>query len=125
MSERSLRGTRLGASSYETDRGVDLAPRQMIEYVCPEGHRFEMPFAEEAEVPATWECRVCGASALRADTERPADKKVKPPRTHWDMLMERRTVADLEEVLAERLAVLRESGLDATAPPPSASRKSA
>ena len=34
-------------------------------------------------------------------------KKAKPPRTHWDMLMERRTVADLEEVLAERLDVLR------------------
>jgi hypothetical protein len=32
---------------------------------------------------------------------------VKPPRSHWDMLMERRSVADLEEVLAERLAVIR------------------
>ena len=37
----------------------------------------------------------------------PAPKKAKPPRSHWDMLMERRTVADLEEVLAERLAVIR------------------
>ncbi|HEX3925692.1 MAG TPA: RNA polymerase-binding protein RbpA, partial [Streptosporangiaceae bacterium] len=37
----------------------------------------------------------------------PAPKKVKPPRSHWDMLMERRSVADLEEVLAERLAVIR------------------
>ena len=38
----------------------------------------------------------------------PAQKKAKPPRSHWDMLMERRTIADLEEVLAERLAVIRE-----------------
>ncbi|HZB21605.1 MAG TPA: RNA polymerase-binding protein RbpA, partial [Blastococcus sp.] len=30
-----------------------------------------------------------------------------PPRTHWDMLLERRSVEDLEEVLAERLDVLR------------------
>jgi hypothetical protein len=37
----------------------------------------------------------------------PAPKKVKPPRTHWDMLLERRSVEDLEEVLAERLEVLR------------------
>ena len=37
----------------------------------------------------------------------PQPKKVKPPRSHWDMLMERRSVADLEEVLAERLAVIR------------------
>jgi hypothetical protein len=33
---------------------------------------------------------------------------VKPPRSHWDMLMERRTVEDLEAVLAERLEVIRE-----------------
>jgi hypothetical protein len=41
------------------------------------------------------------------DGPEPEAKKVKPPRTHWDMLMERRTIADLEEVLAERLDVLR------------------
>jgi hypothetical protein len=38
----------------------------------------------------------------------PSPKKVKPPRSHWDMLMERRTVEDLEAVLAERLEVIRE-----------------
>ena len=32
----------------------------------------------------------------------------KPPRSHWDMLMERRTVEDLEAVLAERLEIIRE-----------------
>ena len=31
MSERALRGTRLGATSYETDRGIDLAPRQVFQ----------------------------------------------------------------------------------------------
>ena len=36
-------------------------------------------------------------------------KEVKPARTHWDMLMERRTRADLEELLEERLALLRAS----------------
>ena len=106
MSERALRGTRLGATSYETDSGIDLAPRQDVAYSCPNGHRFEMPFSLEAEVPATWECRVCGAHALRVDGEVPEAKPGKPSRTHWDMLLERRTVADLEEVLAERLAEL-------------------
>ena len=37
----------------------------------------------------------------------PAAKKGKAPRTHWDMLLERRSIEDLEEVLAERLEVLR------------------
>jgi len=111
MSERALRGTRLGATSYETDNGIDLAPRQDVEYGCPNGHRFEIPFAAEADVPSMWECRVCGAQALRVDGVAPEEKPGKPTRTHWDMLLERRTVADLEEVLAERLEVLRTGGI--------------
>jgi hypothetical protein len=66
-----------------------------------------VPFAEEAEIPTTWECRLDGTSAQLVNGPEPEAKKVKPPRTHWDMLMERRTIADLEEVLAERLDVLR------------------
>lgn len=111
MSERALRGTRLGATSYETDNGIDLAPRQDVEYGCPNGHRFEIPFAAEADVPSMWECRVCGAQALRVDGVAPEEKPGKPTRTHWDMLLERRSVADLEEVLAERLEVLRTGGI--------------
>jgi hypothetical protein len=111
MSERALRGTRLGATSYETDDGIDLAPRQDVAYGCPNGHRFDIPFALEAEVPPTWECRVCGAQTVRVDGEAPEQKPGKPSRTHWDMLLERRTVADLEEVLAERLEVLRTGGI--------------
>ncbi|GGT01596.1 MULTISPECIES: RNA polymerase-binding protein RbpA [Planobispora] len=107
MGERALRGTRLGATSYENDRNTDLAPRQEVSYTCPKGHRFDVPFAAEAEIPATWECRMCGAVALRVDGEQPEAKKAKPPRTHWDMLLERRTIEDLEEVLNERLAILR------------------
>jgi rubredoxin len=111
MSERALRGTRLGATSYESDAGIDFAPRQDIEYVCPNEHRFVMPFSVEADVPPTWECKVCGAVALVVDGTPPEEKAGKPARTHWDMLLERRTVADLEEVLAERLAVLRDGGI--------------
>lgn len=108
MAERALRGTRLGATSYENDRNTDLAPRQEVRYDCPKGHQFTVTLAVEAEVPMTWECRFCGAAALKVDGEMPKPKKSKPARTHWDMLMERRTTQDLENVLAERLAVLRE-----------------
>ncbi len=113
MAERALRGTRLGATSYENDRNTDLAPRQEIAFDCPKGHHFTVPFAAEAEVPATWECRVCGTIALTAAGDQPSPKKTKPPRSHWDMLRERRSIADLEQVLAERLALIRgERGLD-------------
>jgi hypothetical protein len=119
MAERALRGTRLGATSYENDRNTDLAPRQDVPFDCPSGHHFTVPFAAEAELPATWECRICGAMASAATGESPSPKKVKPPRSHWDMLMERRTVEDLEAVLAERLEVIRERRLiEGTAPTP-------
>ncbi len=119
MAERALRGTRLGATSYENDRNTDLAPRQDVPFDCPSGHHFTVPFAAEAELPATWECRICGAMASAATGESPSPKKVKPPRSHWDMLMERRTVEDLEAVLAERLEVIRERRLiEGSAPTP-------
>ncbi|MGH3322051.1 MAG: RNA polymerase-binding protein RbpA [Streptosporangiaceae bacterium] len=108
MAERALRGTRLGATSYENDRNTDLAPRADVRYDCPKGHQFSVPFAVDAEIPTTWECRYCGVTALKVDGELPTPKKAKPTRTHWDMLLERRSVDDLEEVLAERLALLRE-----------------
>src|SRR5215468_9975890 len=113
MAERALRGTRLGATSYENDRNTDLAPRQEIAFDCPKGHHFTVPFAAEAEVPATWECRVCGTIAFTATGDQPSPKKTKPPRSHWDMLRERRSIDDLEQVLAERLALIRGGrGLD-------------
>ena len=106
----ALRGSRLGAVSYETDEGVELAPRQAVTYDCPNGHEITVPFSVEADVPATWECRECGAVALRRNGELPEPKAGKKPRTHWDMLMERRTVDDLEELLTERLTLLRGAG---------------
>jgi hypothetical protein len=108
MSDRVLRGTRLGAVSYESDRHTEFAPRLQATYDCPQGHATVMPFAAEADVPPHWECRVCGSTALLRDGEQPEAKPVKHVRTHWDMLLERRSVAELEEVLAERLAVLHE-----------------
>jgi hypothetical protein len=107
MADRVLRGTRLGAISYETEYGTEPAPRNVAAYRCGRGHEFSVPFSEEAEIPTTWECRLDGTTAMLVDGPAPEAKKVKPARTHWDMLMERRTIADLEEVLAERLEVLR------------------
>ena len=62
MAERSLRGTRLGALSLETDEHVVPSERQITTYECPNGHKIELPFSVEAEIPPTWECR-CGADA--------------------------------------------------------------
>ena len=117
MGERTLRGARLGGQSFEDERGIEFAARQQVGYKCTRGHTFEITMSVEAEVPATWECPRCGAEALLRDGERPEPKAEKPARTHWDMLLERRSVAELEDVLNERLAELH--------PAPKPRRKSA
>ena len=107
MADRVLRGSRLGAVSYETDRDHDLAPRRIVQYRTDNGEIFDIPFADDAEVPATWPCKNGMEGKLLEGAAPEEQKKTKPPRTHWDMLLERRSVEDLEEVLAERLDVLR------------------
>ena len=64
----------------------------------------------EAEVPPTWECPECGQLAARRGEDEPEpDEPKKTPRTHWDMLLERRKVDELEVLLNERLEALRSS----------------
>jgi hypothetical protein len=107
MADRVLRGSRLGAVSYETDRNHDLAPRRTVRYACPKNHEFEVPFSDDAEIPSVWECRLHGNESEIIDGGQPEQKKVKPPRTHWDMLLERRSIPELEDLLNERLAELK------------------
>jgi hypothetical protein len=105
MSE-SMRGTRLGALSYETDAHVAPAERLVISYQCPEGHVTVVPFSVEAEeIPFEWNCR-CGRLAQRPDVSAPEGKPARHQRSHWDMLLERRSIAELEALLQERLALL-------------------
>jgi imidazolonepropionase-like amidohydrolase len=119
MKELAMRGTRIGALSFEDDRHVEPAERLVARYRCPEGHEVVIPFSVEAEeIPMTWSCR-CGLEAesvvrLPAMVE-PAEKIERPVRTHWDMLLERRTIADLEVLLAERLALLHDVSLKKSA----------
>ena len=110
MAERALRGSRLGAVSYENDDSTEPAERQVAKYRCPNGHRFDVPFAADADVPQTWECRLCGAPANLENGSPAEAAKVKPARSHWDMLRERRSIPELEAILQERLEVLRLGG---------------
>lgn len=107
MAERALRGMRIGAHSMETEANVEFAPRMNARYICPDGHEFEMVFSEDAEVPAVWTCK-CSTEALLQDAEWPEPvKPARKQRTHWDMLLERREIKDLEVLLEERLELLR------------------
>ena len=107
MGERTLRGARLGGQSFEDERGIEFAARQQVGYACPQGHTFEITMSVEADVPANWECPRCGAEALSTEGITPEEKAEKPVRTHWDMLLERRSISELEDILTERLELLR------------------
>ncbi|MBM6621447.1 RNA polymerase-binding protein RbpA [Micrococcaceae bacterium RIT802] len=106
MSDRSLRGMRLGAQSMETEAGVEPAPRQRVEYRCADGEQVFVMFSTEAEIPPTWVSKT-GKEALLVNGEQPDTSNDKPVRTHWDMLLERRSVDELEQILKDRLDKLR------------------
>jgi DNA-directed RNA polymerase subunit RPC12/RpoP len=112
MADRSLRGMRLGAQSLQSEEGVTFSPRVSHSYLCATcGRETVMIFSAEAEAPDEWECKHCSHVATRLVDSQPvvvdhSDEKI--ARTHWDMLLERRTRDELEELLAERLTVLRE-----------------
>ena len=111
MADRSLRGIRLGAQSLQSEEGVVFMERRETTYTCSACEiDTTLMFAADAEAPHTWECRKCGGDArLQVDGKPVAAEEddAKVARTHWDMLLERRTRAELEELLEERLAYLR------------------
>ena len=105
---RGMRGSRLGAAvSYETDRNDNLAPRQIARYRTENGEEFDIPLADDAEIPDTWECRNGMEGKLIEGGELAEPKKVRVPRTPWDMLRERRSIEQLEELLQERLEIIK------------------
>jgi predicted RNA-binding Zn-ribbon protein involved in translation (DUF1610 family) len=118
----ALRGSALNQHSYESDEHVVPVVTVVHSYHCPAGHVVTLRFAEDAdEVPATWDCPKCGRTAHADETAARQESAAAgdgplalfSPRTsasgktHWDMLLERRTLTELEELLDERLALLR------------------
>lgn len=111
MADRSLRGMRLGTQSLQSEEGVEFSPRKRSVYRSADGSTFEVVFAADADVPQQWESPKTGQEGiLLTDKGEPVvleEVDVKVPRSHWDMLLERRTRPELEELLQERLDYLR------------------
>lgn len=107
----SMRGMRLGSLSMEREDGVELADRRTSSYKCSDGHEFQLVFSLDAEAPAEWQCRKCTNVALlvgSAKLEKMESGEIDKPRTHYDMVLERRTKAELEDLLREVLADMRQ-----------------
>lgn len=112
MADRTLRGARIGATSLQGEAGVQLSPRRSVEYLTDRGVRFTVLFDADAEPPAEWYEQKSGELGFLDDeagrTARSEfEDKAAAQRTPWDMLVERRSVEELEELLEERLQLLR------------------
>ena len=111
MAERNLRGMRLGSQSLQSEEGVEFVPRRKSVYRTADGSTFEVTFASDADIPEVWESPRTGQEGrLVAEDGSLVETEVvetKAPRTHWDMLLERRSIPELEDLLEERLSLLR------------------
>jgi hypothetical protein len=85
------------------------APRQRITYRCDRGHDFTLTFAAGAEPPQAADCR-CGGQGQRdpdQGRDHPHTARQAEHERRMAQLFERRTLAGLEQLLAERLAEVR------------------
>ena len=102
-----IRGSRVGAGPMgEAERG-EPAPRRRISYWCANAHESRPSFADEADIPDTWDCPRCGMPAGQDRETPPSTPKNEPYKTHLAYVKERRSDADGEAILAEALAKLR------------------
>lgn len=112
MADRTLRGARIGATSLQGDQNVELAPRRSVRYLTEQGTYFSVMFDADAEPPAEWSDQRSGEIGFLDDEAGRAARaefevRGAPGRTPWDMLLERRSVEELRELLEERLQLLR------------------
>jgi ABC-type molybdate transport system substrate-binding protein len=102
---------RLGTQSLQSEVGVEFSPRKKSTYRAADGTTFEVMFSADAEIPQQWESPKTGQEGILLTSDgKPVvldETETKVPRSHWDMLLERRSRAELEELLQERLTVLR------------------
>jgi len=85
-------------------RDDDLVARRSVSFTCRRGHEFVIPFAADAVVPATWECRQHGISAGLANA---TPRQPVKTRSHGDLVLERRLITELAQLLNQQLTALR------------------
>ena len=110
MSRRTpiLRARDQARSTHQPLRLPDADPvtHQSAAFACPRGHEFTLMFADNVQLPGTWECRQHSTAAGLKNQARPQAPPVKV-RTHLDMLRERRSELDLAVLLDSQLKALR------------------
>ena len=106
MAERALRGSRLGAVSYENDKGTELAERQMILYICPNRHRLEVPLSGGPAFALTWILKVWHDALPPATAQQFANMRVADLAVDPNTLLDQPFVKELPEATNVELASL-------------------
>ena len=89
-----------------TNQTSDIADRIEITYTCPQNHTFSVTFAADITVPESWDCPRCGKNGTTVGAPAPEEDD-DDQRTHWDMVLERRSPDELADMLAQRVAQMR------------------
>ncbi len=118
MSDKRLRGTRLGSISSETEEGVEFVERQNVTFRTEDGEEFTVTFMAGVELPYDWRSPRTSHIGRRLDAKgKPiegddpnAPAPAAPTVTHWEQLMKRRTIQELEVILEDRITEMRASG---------------
>lgn len=118
MNEKRLRGTRLGSISFETEEGVEFVSTQQVTFRTEVGEEFQVTFMEGVDLPFDWASPHTGHVGRRLDAKgKPvagvdpnAPTPSAPTVTHWEQLLKRRTIDELEAILAERREEMRAAG---------------
>jgi hypothetical protein len=97
----------MSQASFASTEGIDFATRQEIGFHCDSGHIYTRTFSDEIVPPTEWDCPRCGTLSKRTDGTVGEEKPVTRRRSHWDMLRERRSMEELQQLLTERLAEIR------------------
>ncbi len=118
MSNKRMQGTRLGSISSETEDGVEFVERHNVTFRTADGEEFVVTFMAGVELPYDWRSPRSSNIGRRLDAKgKPiqgddpnAPAPVAPTVTHWEQLMKRRTIEELEVILHDRIIAMRESG---------------
>jgi len=110
LAQQTMRGIRIGKQSLESEEGVSYSPRTKYQFLCPNGHSSDIVFAQDAELPETWQCKSCSEFGTLLKDGKPITLSItdiKTQKSHWDMLLERRSKVELEVILKERLSYIK------------------
>ncbi|MCL2737144.1 MAG: RNA polymerase-binding protein RbpA [Propionibacteriaceae bacterium] len=78
-----------------------------VTYTCVSDHTFTRTFVADIDVPSTWDCPRCGKLGTTGVVQESESGAAPSARTHWDMLLERRSMDELASMVADRITDMR------------------